>query len=90
MKYKYLITDFHTNIHHEQMNQLEEWYEQAKEMLDFWPIAYYPYYLRKDETGILLEDIHTMDKVQEDWKKINEFVKMKNKENKDFPIFNGY
>ena len=35
MKYKYLITDFHTNIHHEQMNQLEEWYEQAKEMLDF-------------------------------------------------------
>ena len=45
MKYKYLITDFHTNIHHEQMNQLEEWYEQAKEMLDFWPIAYYPYYI---------------------------------------------
>ena len=90
MKYKYLITDFQTNIHHEQMNQLEEWYEQAKEMLDFWPIAYYPYYLRKDETGIFLEDIHTMDKVQEDWKKINEFVKVKNKENKDFPIFSGY
>ncbi|MEG0297710.1 MAG: DUF3604 domain-containing protein [Clostridium sp.] len=88
MKYKYLFTDFHTNIHHEQMSQLNEWYEQAKEMLDFWPIAYYPFYLRKDSKGIFLEDIHTDDKVQEDWKNICKFIDEKN--NKDFPVFAGY
>lgn len=90
MKYKYLFTDFHSNIHHDQMDQLDEWYEQAKEMLDFWPIAYYPYYVKKDKCGIPLEDIHPMEIVQEDWEKINTFVKNKNEENKQFPIFNGY
>ncbi|WP_373898393.1 DUF3604 domain-containing protein [Haloimpatiens sp. FM7315] len=90
MNYKYLFTDFHTNIHHEQMEELSEWYEQAKEMLDFWPIAYYPYYVRKDKSGIRLEDIHSVEEVKEDWKKINDFVLEKNKENKNFPIFNGY
>jgi hypothetical protein len=90
MDYQFLFSDLHSNIHHEQTNQLEEWYSQAREMLDFWPIAYYPYYVRKDETGIMLEDIHTMDTVQQDWKIINQFVKAKNNTNPEFPLFMGY
>ena len=90
MKYKYLFSDLHSNIHHEQMGQLEQWYEQAKEMLDFWPIAYYPYHVRKDKTGISLEDIHPIEKVKEDWDNITQFVKEKNKLNPKFPVLAGY
>ena len=57
MLYQYLFSDLHSNIHHEQIGHIEEWYDQAKEMLDFWSIAYYPYYVRKDKTGIPLENL---------------------------------
>lgn len=90
MIYQYLFSDLHSNIHHEQVEHIDEWYRQAKEMLNFWPIAYYPYYVRKDIKGIPLEDIYPMDKVQEDWKIISEFVKTKNKTNPEFPVFLGY
>ena len=39
---KKLWTDLHSNIHHNQMDELDKWTEHAKEVLDFWPIAYYP------------------------------------------------
>lgn len=90
MSYQYLFSDLHSNIHHEQIDHIEEWYGQAKEMLDFWPIAYYPYYIRKDIKGIPLEDIYPMDKVQKDWEIINEFVNTKNKTSPEFPLFSGY
>ncbi|HHW03898.1 MAG TPA: hypothetical protein GXX35_14010 [Thermoanaerobacterales bacterium] len=90
MIYQYLFSDLHSNIHHEQIEHIDEWYQQAKEMLDFWAIAYYPYYIREDIKGIPLEDIHPIDKVQEDWNIINEFVKAKNKSNPEFPLFLGY
>lgn len=90
MKYRYLFSDLHSNIHHEQIEQLEQWYEQAKEMLDFWPIAYYPYYVRKDRTGINVEDIHPMEKVQKGWENVIQFVKEKNKVNPQFPVLAGY
>ena len=44
MKYKKLWTDMHSNIHHDQMEALPLWYEQIKKEMDFWPIAYYPFY----------------------------------------------
>ncbi|MEG2018793.1 MAG: DUF3604 domain-containing protein, partial [Clostridium sp.] len=90
MEYKYLFTDMHTNIHHEQMNKLDEWYNQAKEVIDFWPIAYYPFYVRKDASGILLEDIHSNEEVQNDWERVLKFVDDKNKENPNFILFPGY
>ena len=36
---KKLWTDLHSNIHHNQMDELDKWTEHAKEVLDFWPIA---------------------------------------------------
>ena len=44
---KKLWTDLHSNIHHNQMDELDKWTEHAKEVLDFWPIAYYPFQMIK-------------------------------------------
>ncbi len=90
MNYQFLFSDLHSNIHHGQIDQLEDWYNHAKEMLDFWAIAYYPYYVRKDATGIPLEDMYPMDVVQKDWKIVNDFVQQKNETNPEFPLFSGY
>ena len=40
MEYKKLWTDMHSNIHHEQMELLPEWFGQVKKIMDFWPVAY--------------------------------------------------
>ena len=40
MQYEHLWADMHANIHHNQMGQLDRWYEQAKQVMDFGPIAY--------------------------------------------------
>ena len=54
---KKLWTDLHSNIHHNQMDELDKWTEHAKEVLDFWPIAYYPFQMIKTESGAGLEDL---------------------------------
>lgn len=51
-KYKILWSDMHSNLHHESINKLPLWFEQVKDIFDFWPFAYYPYYMRKDECGL--------------------------------------
>ena len=56
MKYRKLWTDMHSNLHHEQMEALPQWYEQIKKEMDFWPIAYYPFYMRPTEYGLAVED----------------------------------
>ena len=38
MEYKKLWTDMHSNIHHEQMELLPEWFGQVKKIMDFWPV----------------------------------------------------
>lgn len=86
--YKIYWADMHANLHHEQIDSLEKWYEQLKETTDFWPIAYYPYHVRKDETGIGLEDIHDKEIVDKDWETIREFTNKVNKEG--FPMFMGF
>ncbi|MDP0488650.1 MAG: hypothetical protein Q7K36_03960, partial [Fusobacterium sp. JB020] len=85
---KLLWCDLHANIHSEQLENIEEWYNFAKEMTDFWPIAYYPFYMRKDETGLGVEDIHSKEIREKDWEHIREFV---NKYSTDkYLLFMGY
>lgn len=86
--YKILWTDMHSNIHHEGMSDLPKWFEHAKNMLDFWPIAYYPYYMRKRRSGMGVEDIHDIDKVKADWEILRDFVNKVNAEG--WPMFMGY
>ncbi|WP_202906850.1 DUF3604 domain-containing protein [Abyssisolibacter fermentans] len=87
-KYNIYWTDMHSNIHSNQMKDLEKWFEHAKKLLDFWPIAYYPYYMRKDETGLGVEDIYPEEVVNKDWEQLREFVIEKNKEG--YPMFMGF
>ncbi|MEA4821804.1 MAG: hypothetical protein VB122_06220, partial [Erysipelotrichales bacterium] len=61
MKYNIYWGDLHSNIHHEDIDKLDQWYQHAKSMLDFWPISYYPYYVRETEDGFGLEDRHSDD-----------------------------
>lgn len=88
MDYKKLWSDMHSNIHHEQMLELDQWTEHAKEVMDFWPIAYYPFYMKKTETGAGLEDLHDADGIREDWEQVRQKVKEENE--KGFPMFMGY
>ena len=85
---KKLWTDLHSNIHHNQMEELDKWVEHAKAVLDFWPIAYYPFQMIKSETGAGLEDLCPKEAVEKDWEQIREKVNQVNAEG--YPMFMGY
>lgn len=57
-------------------------------MMDFWPIAYYPFYMRPTEWGLKVEDRYEDELVQKDWEIIREFTKKINEEG--YPMFMGY
>lgn len=88
MKYKKLWTDMHSNLHHEQMEALPQWYEQIKKEMDFWPIAYYPFYMRPTEYGLAVEDRYDDQVVAGDWEALRAFTQKANEEG--FPMFMGY
>ena len=88
MKYQILWTDMHSNIHHEDIQQLHVWYQHAKKTLDFWPIAYYPYYVRKINEHFGVEDRHQDQLIEEDWLMIKNLAKQA--EADGFPFYMGY
>lgn len=88
MQYKKLWTDLHSNIHHNQMGELEQWIEHAKQVMDFWPIAYYPFYMKATEAGAGLEDLYDEEEIKKDWEKLRRAVKRENENG--FPMFMGY
>ena len=88
MAYKKLWSDLHDNIHHNQMDELEKWCEHARQVLDFWPIAYYPMYMRRNAAGAPLEDSYPEADIQKDWERIRAITKKYNAEG--WPMFMGY
>lgn len=88
MKYKKLWTDMHSNIHHDQMEALPIWYEHIKKVMDFWPIAYYPFYMRPTEYGLAVEDRYDDQLVKQDWELVRKLAKRAEKEG--FSFFMGY
>ena len=85
---KKLWTDLHSNIHHNQRDELDKWVEHAKAVLDFWPIAYYPFQMIKTESGAGLEDLCPAEEIEKDWELVREKVKEVNAEG--YPMFMGY
>lgn len=77
---KKLWTDLHSNIHHNHMDELDKWVEHAKAVLDFWPIAYYPFQMIKTESGAGLEDLCPAEEIEKDWELVREKVKEVNAE----------
>ena len=88
MKYRLLWTDMHSNLHHENFDELSKWYDHIKTLMDFWPIAYYPFHMRKHSSGLGLEDIHEAAVRDADWEALRAFVKKANEDG--FPMFMGY
>ena len=88
MHYKKLWTDLHSNIHHNQMGELNQWIEHAKKTVDFWPVAYYPFYMKRTETGAGLEDLYDREQFEQDWEQLREAVKQQNEAG--YPMFMGY
>ena len=85
---KKLWTDLHSNIHHNQMDELDKWTEHAKDVLDFWPIAYYPFQMIKTESGAGLEDLCPEEEIKKDWEIVRRKVKEENANG--YPMFMGY
>ncbi|MCC5800780.1 CehA/McbA family metallohydrolase domain-containing protein [Rossellomorea vietnamensis] len=83
-----LWSDFHSNLHPGRLDQLESWYDFAKEMLDFWALAYYPFHHRLSEKGLPLEDVIPEERRNADWEAIREFAK--EKDGDGFPFYMGY
>lgn len=88
MRYKKLWSDMHSNLHHEQITKLPQWFEQVKKTMDFWPFAYYPFYMRMLPSGLAVEDCHDSIKIQKDWEYIRTFTQAVNDEG--FAMFMGY
>ena len=81
---KKLWTDLHSNIHHNQMDELDKWTEHAKDVLDFWPIAYYPFQMIKTESGAGLEDLCPEEELKE---QLIEHLKKRGIECKDYGTY---
>lgn len=88
MNYHNYWTDMHSNLHHEQIQDLPHWYEQIKQTMDFWPFAYYPFFMRKSDCGLAVEDREDDEVIEKDWEYIRAFTKKANEEG--FPMFMGY
>lgn len=85
---KKLWTDLHSNIHCEQMGELDRWVDHAKEVLDFWPVAYYPFHIKKTASGAGLEDLHDAAAMGQDWETLRKKTEQVNREG--YPMFMGY
>lgn len=85
---KKLWTDLHSNIHHNQMKDLDRWVEHARAVLDFWPIAYYPFQMIQTESGAGLEDLCRKEEIDKDWEILRDKVRKVNAEG--YPMFMGY
>lgn len=85
---EYLWSDMHSNPHHDVMKNFDKWVKQAEETCDFWPVAYYPHGMRRNEGGAPLEDLLPENQRKEDWEILRKYTEEENK--KGFPMFMGY
>lgn len=88
MSYEHLWADMHANPHHNQVDQLEQWYQHAKQAMDFWPIAYYPFAIRRTPTGAELEDLIPETDLRADWEAV--LALARHAEAEGWPLFPGY
>jgi len=80
--------DSHTNLHHRHMDELPRILSGAQEMLDFWPVAYYPQEFI-ERNGFPYEDWCPQEQIERDWQAICDLA-AENNEPGTFVIFSGY
>ncbi len=85
---KRLWGDFHNNVHTFHMDSIDKLYEFAKEQLDFWPIAYYPFFVDKiGPKEMHAEGLRDEKLTDQNWKDLLQYIK---KKPDDFIIIPGY
>ncbi|MEG0294305.1 hypothetical protein [Enterococcus sp.] len=89
MNYKSYVTDLHLNIHPNQLDLLEKWYEHSKKKSDFFTIAYYPYQMIDLKNGYRTEEEIPEAEMNEQWQRIAEFLRQKNQKD-HFISFLGF
>ena len=80
--------DTHCNVHPKHMPQLERTYDEAARILDFLPIAYYPF-VHDDCGGLLIESWGQRDEFLGDWEKVCDAVERHHRPG-EFVTFPGY
>jgi len=81
--------DLHLNLHHPGMDQVDEVFAMARDHLDFFPIAYYPYDYAPLPGGLHSESIGLSDQALRDWERIEEAVRAHHEPGR-FVTFPGY
>lgn len=85
---KKLWSDLHSNLHHSQIGELDQWIDEARGRLDFWMIAYYPFHMVRRPCGATVEDLCEKREIQQDWEIIRKRTQEVNREG--YPMFMGY
>ena len=86
--YKLFWGDSHTNLHSRHLDGLKTSLQYARDMLDFWPLAYYPQEFRR-RSGFGFEDWLEEQRVDAEWKTICNFASENNRPG-ELVIFAGY
>ena len=86
--YRLFWGDSHANIHSEYVPALDTCLTVAREMLDFLPMAYYPYHA-SPRKGFLVEDWLPAEPLGREWKAICNFAAANNRPG-ELVVFPGY
>lgn len=89
MKYKSYITDLHVNLHPDQIDLLDKWYQHTKKVADFFTLAYYPYHMVPVKNGFKAEEELDNATRNQQWQVIEDYLKAHNSDD-DFISFLGY
>lgn len=89
MDYKDFITDLHVNLHPDQLDELDKWYNHCRETLDFFTLAYYPYEMADFPGGMHTEAELSKKTREEQWSYLKNFFQEKNREDA-YLSFIGY
>ncbi|MBE9565598.1 MAG: DUF3604 domain-containing protein [Proteobacteria bacterium] len=81
--------DAHLNLHAQHIPSLEQVFAEAREHLDFLPIAYYPYDFVTIARGLRSETIGLSERARQDWERVREVVGRFNEPGR-FVTFPGY
>ncbi len=80
--------DAHTNLHSRHFDRLDDSFAAARDLLDFWPVAYYPF-LIEDLGGFTQETEGQRPLFLERWKTLCEATRARNEPGR-FICFPGY
>jgi len=81
--------DMHLNLHHRDVSRIDAVFAAAREHLDFFPIAYYPYDYRELPQRLKSESIGLSQQALRDWEIVRAAVQRHNEPGR-FITFPGY